>query len=97
MKAVPKDVLIRELHKYAAHKGNRPLERRMADLAQWYFYHMGQHPIDNLAAKCAFLEKAFWIQVEINALVIERVNELRGGSAKLWLPSGMSDGARNYS
>lgn len=96
MKSVPKDVLLRELRAYANQKGNKPLEQRMFDLALWYSHHMGQIPLDNLAAKAAFLEKAFWIQVEVNALLIERLNESRGGSAKLWLPSGMSDGARHY-
>lgn len=98
MKAVPKNTLIRELRQYAAQKGGKPLETRMADLAQWYFYHMGEIPLDNLAAKCALLEKALHVQIEINALLIERMNETgRKGSTKLWLPSGMSDGDKHYS
>jgi hypothetical protein len=96
MKPVPADVLLRELRSYANATGNKPLEQRMFDLALWYSHHKGSIPLDNLAAKAAFLEKALWIQIEINALLVERVNERKAGSAKLWLPSGMSDGSRHY-
>lgn len=95
MKAVPKNVLVRELADLARRRGNRPLEQRMYDLALWYSYHMGEIPVDNLAAKCAFLEKAFWIQVELNALLYDEIRAGRG-SPKLWLPSGMTDGAKHY-
>lgn len=68
----------------------------MFDLGLWYSYHMGEIPVDNLAAKCAFLEKAFWIQVEINALLIDRIDSMKGAK-NLWLPTGMKNGAEHFS
>ena len=80
--------LIDELYHNAAASGNRPLERRLADTAIWFYQNKGRIPMDNLAAKQAFLEQAFWIQVEINALLLERIREM-GGSQGLWLPKGL--------
>jgi hypothetical protein len=89
--------LIDDLHHNARASGNRPLERRMADLAIWFEHHKGSISRDNLAARQAFLEKAFWIMLEINALLLERIRE-NSGSKDLWLPRGMliDDDMRPY-
>lgn len=68
--------------------GNQTLETRMADLAVWFHHNMHTIPCENVAARVAFLEKAMWIQMELNALLLERMRKLRPGS-ELWLPSGM--------
>jgi hypothetical protein len=36
-----------------------------------------------------FLEKAFWNQIELNALLLERLHEQKSGSKSLWLPAGL--------
>lgn len=72
--------------------GNRPLERRLADLSVWYHRNRGHFGTDNLAAKQAFLEKAFWIVLETLALTTERLHELedRGKPKELFLPRGLT-------
>lgn len=80
--------LIQELMHNANVSGQNPLERRLADTAVWFYSNKDRIARDNLAARQAFLEKAFWIQLEINALLLERLRKV-GGSEGLWLPSGM--------
>lgn len=81
-------VLVQELMHNASASGQRPLERRLADTALWFASNKDRIPKDNLAARQAFLEKAFWIQMEINALLLERLRQ-GSGSKALWLPAGM--------
>jgi len=89
-------VLIRELMHNASVSGSQPLERRLADTAVWFYNNRDRIARDNLAARQAFLEKAFWIQLEINALLLERLRK-QSGSEALWLPSGMMmDGTREF-
>ncbi len=80
--------LIQELMHNATVSGQRPLERRLADTALWYHSNKDRIPRDNLAARQAFLEKGFWIMLEINALLLERIRQ-GSGSKALWLPAGM--------
>jgi len=81
-------VLIDELHHNARASGNQVLERRLADLSVWYHMNKTRIARDNLAARQAFLEKALWIQIEMNALLLERIRKLNAKSG-LWLPNGM--------
>lgn len=89
--------LIRDLQANARHSGNQILERRLADLALWFNYHKGEVSLDNLAARVNFLEKTLWVQLEINALLLERLRKREGVGSKLYLPTGMTDGERHYS
>lgn len=68
--------------------GNQTLETRMADLAVWFNFHRKQLPPGDPVKRAALLEKALWVQMEINALLLERMRKLRPGG-ELWLPSGM--------
>ena len=92
--------LIEELYHNASVSGNRPLEQRLADTAIWFYKNKGRIPLDNLASKQAFLEKAFWILLEVNALLTERLHELEDSkrSKALWLPRGikLSDDEREF-
>lgn len=89
-------VLIEELMHNARASGQQPLERRLADVAVWFYNNRDRLARDNLAARQDFLEKAFWIQLEINALLLERLRK-QSGSDALWLPSGMlMDGTRKF-
>jgi hypothetical protein len=84
--------LIEELLHNVQASGNQVLERRLADTAVWFYKNKDRIARDNLAARQAFLEKGFWIMLEINALLLQRIRESRPG-ADLWLPTGMlSDG-----
>lgn len=80
--------LIDELMHNATMSGNQMLERRMADLAVWFYQNRERISVDNLAAKQAFLEKGFWTLLEINAMLLQRLRE-KTGSKDLWVPSGM--------
>lgn len=80
--------LCEELHHNATATSNRPLERRLADLAIWYYSNIGFIPAENLSKRQLFLEKALWNQIEINALLLERLRE-QTGSKNLWLPAGL--------
>ena len=84
--------LIEDLIHNANASGQRMLERRMSELAIWFYKNKGSIPRDNLAARQAFLEKAFWIQIEVIALLAERNQELEAakrGASCLWLPRGV--------
>lgn len=64
----------------------------MADLTVWFYKNKDRISRDNLAGRQAFLEKSFWIMLEVNALLLERNHELealRKGRSMLWIPSGM--------
>lgn len=94
--AIPPTRLIRDLQSNAINSGNPPLERRLADLALWFNYHRGEVALDNLASRVDFLERTLWVQLEINALLLERLQR-RTGSRKLYLPNGIRDNDRHYS
>jgi hypothetical protein len=86
------ETLINELMHNANASGNKPLEQRLADTTVWFYKNKDRIPRDNLAGRQAFLEKAFWIALEINALLLERVHELEGmkPGASLWMPRGVT-------
>lgn len=93
--------LIEDLLHNASASGNRALERRLADTSIWFYKNKDRIPLDNLASRQAFLQKAFWVLLEVNALLLERVHELeagRRGSKNLWLPQGikLSDNEREF-
>jgi hypothetical protein len=94
------ETLIKELMHNAQASGNRVLEQRMADLTVWFYHNRNRIPRDNLASRQAFLEKAFWTLLEVNALLLERNHELealRKGRSRLWLPNGIKvSGDQHY-
>jgi hypothetical protein len=84
---VSPDTLIEGLLHNAQISGGQLLERRLAETAVWFFKNMEYIPLDNLASRQAFLQKSFWILLEIQALMLER---MRGDKeSSLWLPKGM--------
>lgn len=83
------ETLITELDHNANAAGNRPLERRLADLSIWFYRRKQAIPFGNLEARVSHLEKALWIQLEVNALLLERLHEIEG-TKRLWTASGMN-------
>ncbi len=91
----PAETLIEELMHNARTSGSKPLERRMADLSVWFYKNRSRISRDNLAARQEFLEKALWISLEIQALMLERIREM-GDKSGLWLPKALLiDGEQN--
>jgi hypothetical protein len=90
--ATKEAVLVEALVNAASNTGNRMLERRMADLAVWIYQNKGRIPIDNLASRQAFHEKALWCLLEVVALQHERIQDLEASkrSKHLWMPSSVS-------
>lgn len=96
------DKLIEELYHNASASGGRPLERRLAELAVWYYKN--RHTIDqlNLAARQNFLDKAMWIFMEVFALGVDRMHVLedKGKARGLWIPRGIkmngSEGSKEF-
>ena len=84
--------LIEELYRNVSASGNQVLERRLADLAVWHYNNVQTLSRDNLAGRQDFLEKSFWILLEVCALQTERIHELerKQSSRHLWTPAGMS-------
>lgn len=80
--------LCQELDHNAGISGQRPLERRLADLAIWYYKNAHFLPKENLTARMDFLDKAFWVQLEVIALLLERVHA-QEGSKHLAVPFGI--------
>lgn len=80
--------LVSELYHNAKVSGNRPLERRLADTTAWYYNNAYFLPKENLQARVEMLHRAFWIMLEINALLLQRLHE-QEGSKDLWLPAGL--------
>ncbi len=93
---VSPDTLVEGLLHNAAASGNQTLERRLADTAVWFYKNIDHIPLDNLAARQMFLQKSFWILLEIQALLLERLREEK--ATKLWLPKGvtMAGDARSF-
>jgi hypothetical protein len=81
--------LVEGLQHNARVADGHPLEQRLADTALWFSANVGSIPIDNLAAKQAFLEKGFWCMLEISALLLERLRNERASKA-LYIPNGMN-------
>ena len=97
MKTSDPQVLVRELLENASISGQQPLERRLAELTLWYYKNKTRISPDNLPVKVAFIEKAFWIGLEVMALSVERMHNMKGGS-RLWIPNGIRvDGKQQYS
>ena len=88
--------LCEDLNHNANVSGQQPLERRMADLAIWYYKNAHFMPKENLKARVDFLDKSFWIMLEVNALLLERLHAVEG-SKSLFLPSGMKMDGRRFS
>ena len=84
---VSPETLVEGLLHNAAASGGQVLERRLADTAVWFHKNMSHIPLDNLAARQMFLQKAFWILLEIQALLLERMRDDK--QTNLWLPKGM--------
>jgi hypothetical protein len=86
------DRLINELMHNAqvANASGKILEQRLADTAAWFFANKDRIPLDNLAAKQKFLEKAVWMLIEIAALQADRIHQLEGNGSSLWLPKGLA-------
>src|SRR5262245_17012066 len=85
-------VLLEELQNFARSSGNKPLERRLADLSVWFYNNKNRIAPENLMMRQAFMEKALWTMVEVQALLVERIQELEyNGKRKssLFLPRGM--------
>jgi hypothetical protein len=81
--------LIQTLMHNARASGNRPLERLLADITVWHYQNKSTLARDNLASRQDFLEKSFWIMLELFALLVERNHELEAakrGMSNLWLP-----------
>lgn len=91
-KALSEKQLIDTLMHNAQASGNKTLERRLADLTVWFYHNKDRIPRDNLAGRQAFLEKAYWISLEVNALLLERILDMENskGGSPLWLPRGMT-------
>jgi hypothetical protein len=80
--------LCEELNQNATISGQRELERRLADLAIWHYSQKNFISEGNIPKRMEFLEKSFWVQLEVIALLLERVHGLEG-SKSLWVPNGM--------
>lgn len=87
--------LCNELVDNASISGNRTAERRLADLAVWYYKNAFFIPPENLKSRVDFMHKALWTMVEMNALLLERLHEVEG-SKQIWTPSGMNVNGRPF-
>ena len=81
--------LCNELVDNATTSGNRDAERRLADLAVWYYKNAFFIPPENLKARVDFQHKALWTMIEMNALLLERLHE-QEGSKTIWTPAGLN-------
>ena len=86
------EVLIKALIGNAQAMGNRPLERRLADLTVWFYRNRKSISPDNLHLRLKLAEDALWIMLEVIALTMDRLQELehRGKSEHLWIPNGIT-------
>jgi hypothetical protein len=85
------EVLINALIGNAQANGNRPLEQRLADLTVWFYRNRKFIDVNNIHKRMKLFEDGFWILLEVNALLMDRVQEIENQrkSASLWLPRGM--------
>lgn len=81
--------LIDTLLHNAQASGRRNLERLLADFTVWHYQNKKRIAPENLLSRTQFLEKSLWIQIELIALLTERLHELEAakrGMSNLWLP-----------
>lgn len=83
------DDLIRKLEELG-NATHLPLERRLIDTAVWYHNNKDRLPSHEVKRRLDFLEKAFDIQLEIMAMLVQRLqySEGRPKSENLWMPRG---------
>lgn len=84
--------LIKELERITG-DNMLPLERRLKDTAIWFYRNRDRIPQNNIPARQEFLEKVMNIQLELMAMVVDRVQMVEGSKASsdLWLPNGIMD------
>jgi len=90
--ATRSEIVLEELENISRSAGHRMLERRLADLAIWFHNNKTRIDPQDLLRRQAFMEKALWTMVEVQALLLERIQELeqaKKGVSRLWLPAGM--------
>lgn len=93
-------VILEELENFARASGNKMLERRLADLAIWFYSNNRRISTDNIPTRQAFMEKALWTMIEVQALLLERIQEMelsRKGPSALYLPSGIRLNGKEFS
>tara|TARA_Y100000310_G_C20656784_1_gene802385 strand:- start:1150 stop:1446 length:297 start_codon:yes stop_codon:yes gene_type:complete len=67
-----------------------PLEKRLIQTAIWFHKNKGRIPRENLSKRVDFLELMLDITLEINAMLVQRMQRGEGRTdTPLWLPSGM--------
>lgn len=79
--------------KNAADNSPSPLRRRMADMCLWWTANRPRIPPDNLRARMEFNELAMSTLLEIQAMLLERLDELehgKGRSEHLYLPRSIT-------
>ncbi len=83
--------LIKQLESKASNTA-LPAEQRLADTCLWWFRNKDRISKENLPARLELQEKMFSIFLELNALIMERIQEIEGlkRSERLWLPRGVS-------
>ena len=67
-----------------------PLEKRLIDTAVWYHRNKDRIPPHDLQKRMDFMTKAFDIQLELTAMLVDRMQKAEGRvkSNSLWLPRG---------
>jgi len=83
------EALIDTLLHNAQASGRRPLERLLADFTVWHYQNKKRIAPENVLKRMEFLEKSLWIQIELLALLTERLHEMelaKRGMSSLWLP-----------
>lgn len=93
------EAVLEELQNFANASGNKPLERRLADLSVWFYQNKKRIAPENLLMRQAFMEKALWTMIEVQALLIERIQEMehaRKGRTGLFLPRGMKANGHDF-
>ena len=68
-----------------------PLEKRLIDLAVWFHRNKDAIPRTALDKRVDFLEKTLDIQLELVAMLVNRMQlaEGRSKNGSLWLPKGI--------
>lgn len=90
---MPKDVFTQQLLdklEKIANATNKPLEKRMIQLAVWYYRN--NERITQVEKRLEFHDIFINNLLETMVMMLERIQkaEGRGSSSSLWLPSGMS-------
>lgn len=81
--------LINKLEKISS-EAHLPLEQRLIDTAVWFHKNKKHLPKNDPEKRLEFIEKMLDIQLEMMAMLIDRMqkNEGRLKSGNLWLPNG---------